>query len=151
MSGRPAPVVVGIDVAARQPTVAVAISGNYAYVADASGADASGGVQVVDVSSPEHPRIVHDIQMPGDPWSVAVSGTNAYVVDQAYIPTTGHAIALGHLTRDAKRVGVNIEMLNQGASEISIMFGVQEADRKKAVRALYHAFFAPAHGGEQTV
>ena len=45
---------------------------------------------------------------------------------------------------------MNIEMLNQGASEISIMFGVKEADRKKAVRALYHAFFAtPATGVQE--
>ncbi len=38
--------------------------------------------------------------------------------------------------------GVNIEMMNQGSSEISMMFGVKEVDRKKAVKALYHAFFA---------
>ncbi len=37
--------------------------------------------------------------------------------------------------------GVNIEMMNQGSSEISMMFGVKEVDRKKAVKALYHAFF----------
>ncbi len=37
--------------------------------------------------------------------------------------------------------GVNIEMLNQGSSEISIMFGVKGVDRKKAVEALYEAFF----------
>ncbi len=30
-------------------------------------------------------------------------------MDQAYIPTTGHALALGYLTTDPKRVGVNIE------------------------------------------
>ena len=30
-------------------------------------------------------------------------------MDQAYIPTTGHAIALGHMTADPSRVGVNIE------------------------------------------
>jgi len=30
-------------------------------------------------------------------------------MDQAYIPTTGHAMALGYLTTDPKRVGVNIE------------------------------------------
>ena len=30
-------------------------------------------------------------------------------MDQAYIPTTGHALALGYLTRDPSRVGVNIE------------------------------------------
>jgi aspartate kinase len=36
---------------------------------------------------------------------------------------------------------VNIEMLNQGASEISMMFGVRSADRARAVRALYDAYF----------
>jgi xylose isomerase len=30
-------------------------------------------------------------------------------MDQAYIPTTGHAMALGYLTQDPSRVGVNIE------------------------------------------
>ncbi len=35
--------------------------------------------------------------------------------------------------------GVNIEMINQGSSEISIMFGVKEIDRKNAVHALGHA------------
>lgn len=35
--------------------------------------------------------------------------------------------------------GVNIELINQGASEISIMFGVKEVDRKHAVQALGHA------------
>ena len=37
--------------------------------------------------------------------------------------------------------GVNIEMINQGASEISMMFAVKEPDRKKAVHALGTAFF----------
>jgi len=37
--------------------------------------------------------------------------------------------------------GVNIEMINQGSSEISIMFGVKDTDRKKAVQAMYGAFF----------
>ncbi|MEN6338444.1 MAG: aspartate kinase [Phycisphaerales bacterium] len=35
--------------------------------------------------------------------------------------------------------GVNIEMMNQGSSEISIMFGVKDADRKTAVEALAKA------------
>ena len=34
--------------------------------------------------------------------------------------------------------GVNIEMINQGSSEISIMFGVKEVDRKQAIHALGH-------------
>ena len=36
---------------------------------------------------------------------------------------------------------VNIEMMNQGSSEISMMFGVKSCDRTKAVNALYGAFF----------
>ncbi|OHB63069.1 MAG: aspartate kinase [Planctomycetes bacterium RBG_13_62_9] len=35
--------------------------------------------------------------------------------------------------------GVNLEMINQGSSEISIMFGVKETDRKAAVEALGRA------------
>jgi len=35
--------------------------------------------------------------------------------------------------------GINIEMINQGSSEISIMFGVKDADRKAAVEALARA------------
>ncbi len=37
---------------------------------------------------------------------------------------------------------VNIEMMNQGSSEISMMFGVKAIDRKKAVKSLYKAFFS---------
>ena len=48
-------------------------------------------------------------------------------------------------TRAFAEAGVNIEMMNQGSSEISMMFGVKEVDRKKAVRALYHAFFEAAN------
>jgi aspartate kinase len=39
------------------------------------------------------------------------------------------------------KAGVNLEMINQGASEISMMFAVKDADREKAVRALGAAFF----------
>ncbi len=37
--------------------------------------------------------------------------------------------------------GVNIEMINQGASEISMMFAIKDVDHKKAVHALGNAFF----------
>lgn len=36
---------------------------------------------------------------------------------------------------------INIEMINQGASEVSVMFGVSAAQEQLAVKALYHAFF----------
>jgi aspartate kinase len=44
-------------------------------------------------------------------------------------------------TRALSDAGVNIEMINQGASEISMMFAVKEPDRKKAVHAFGNAFF----------
>ncbi len=43
-------------------------------------------------------------------------------VDHAYIPTTGHAIALGHLCSDPSRVGVNIE------SAHAILAGLDPSD-----------------------
>lgn len=41
--------------------------------------------------------------------------------------------------------GTNIEMINQGSSEVSIVFGVKKEDEKKALRAVYNEFFVPAH------
>lgn len=37
--------------------------------------------------------------------------------------------------------GVNIEMINQGSSEVSMMFAVKELEEKRAVQALYQEFF----------
>ncbi|MDR2591311.1 MAG: aspartate kinase [Chitinispirillales bacterium] len=39
------------------------------------------------------------------------------------------------------KAGVNIKMVNQGSSEISMIFGIDAADEKKAVNALYNEFF----------
>ncbi|CCQ96510.1 putative aspartokinase [[Clostridium] ultunense Esp] len=36
---------------------------------------------------------------------------------------------------------VNLEMINQGSSEVSMMFGVKAADAERAVIALYHEFY----------
>jgi aspartate kinase len=42
------------------------------------------------------------------------------------------------------RSGVNIEMINQGSSEVSMMFGVKAVDMKRAIQALYGEFFGPS-------
>jgi len=44
-------------------------------------------------------------------------------------------------TKAFASAGVNIEMINQGSSEVSMMFGVKAADMAKAVKALYQEFF----------
>lgn len=39
------------------------------------------------------------------------------------------------------RKKINLEMINQGSSEVSIMFGIHKEQEKLAVRALYYTFF----------
>lgn len=53
-----------------------------------------------------------------------------------------HTIGLAErATKALSRAGVNIEMINQGASEVSMMFGILEEDEEKAVKELYTEFF----------
>ena len=39
------------------------------------------------------------------------------------------------------RTQINIELYNQGVSEVSMMFGILDQYEKKAIRALYDEFF----------
>jgi len=53
-----------------------------------------------------------------------------------------HKIGVLSLAAGAlSRAGVNIKMANQGSSEISMIFGVDASDEKKAVSTLYNEFF----------
>lgn len=53
-----------------------------------------------------------------------------------------HKIGVLAAAADAlAEAGVNIKLVNQGSSEISIIFGVDVTDEKDAVRALYKRFF----------
>ncbi|WHY90040.1 aspartate kinase [Neobacillus cucumis] len=51
---------------------------------------------------------------------------------------------VGTMARASKALAkakINIEMINQGSSEVSMMFGVKEVEEKRAVQALYDEFF----------
>ncbi len=51
---------------------------------------------------------------------------------------------VGTVARASKALanaGINIEMINQGSSEVSMMFGVKELQENRAVAALYNEFF----------
>ncbi len=52
--------------------------------------------------------------------------------------TIGLAAKATKALSDAK---VNIEMINQGSSEVSMMFGIKKIDEEKAIKALYNEFF----------
>ncbi|OKL36395.1 aspartate kinase [Domibacillus mangrovi] len=45
-------------------------------------------------------------------------------------------------TAAISRVGANIEMINQGSSEVSLVFGIQEKDTDNVLRELYEEFFS---------
>ena len=60
------------------------------------------------------------------------------IVGEGLYYTPGMA---AHATLALFREGISLDMINQGSSEISMMFGIQSSHREAAVRALYHAFF----------
>ncbi len=59
------------------------------------------------------------------------------VVGEGLYYTPGMA---ARATAALAQANINIEMMNQGSSEISMMFGVRSDQREKAVRTLYNAF-----------
>ncbi len=60
------------------------------------------------------------------------------IVGEGMLRTVGVS---ARATNALAKAGVNIEMINQGSSEVSMMFGIKAVDNIKAVRALYDEFF----------
>ena len=46
----------------------------------------------------------------------------------------------GRLFNELGEKGINIRLITQSSQEISIIFGVNDADFKKTIRAVYDAF-----------
>lgn len=91
--------------------------------------------------SPEkESRIIQRIQseLCVDDISVEHGLAMVMIVGEGMMRTVG--IASRACTALAK-AGINIILINQGASEVSMMFGVKEDDCDKAVKALYNEFF----------
>jgi aspartate kinase len=82
-------------------------------------------------------RILHDLE----------ADTVEFDRDLALLSVVG--IGMKHTPGIAARAatalagaGVNIELINQGPSEISMVFGIKQEDGPTAVRALYREFCA---------
>jgi aspartate kinase len=60
------------------------------------------------------------------------------VVGEGLVRTVGVAQKATTAIRDA---GVNIEMINQGSSEVSMMFGIAADDLNRAIQSLYTVYF----------
>jgi len=65
------------------------------------------------------------------------------VVGEGMLHTVG---TMARAASALARSGINIEVINQGASEVSVMFGLDAKDATAAVRSLYNEFFG---GGGQ--
>ena len=60
------------------------------------------------------------------------------IVGEGMLRTVG---ICARATNALAKAGINIEMINQGSSEVSMMFGIREVDNEKAVKVLYDEFF----------
>jgi aspartate kinase len=93
-----------------------------------------------DFDAAREERVVKRIHAEMQPDDVMVQRGDALivVVGEGMHYTVGMA---SKATTALSEVGVNIEMINQGSSEISMVFGVKTDQQARAVQALYQAFF----------
>ena len=66
--------------------------------------------------------------------------------DIALIATVGHGMAKNvgtsaRLFKALSESGVNVNMIDQGSSELNIIVGVEAKDCESCIRAIYHEFF----------
>ena len=66
--------------------------------------------------------------------------------DQAIVMVVGSGMnrsvgTLAKATQALANANINVNMINQGSSEVSIMFGIDSEDADASVLALYNAFF----------
>ncbi|MHA6251020.1 aspartate kinase [Oceanobacillus sp. CAU 1775] len=85
-------------------------------------------------------RILKRIKEELNPDTVSISRGIAIImiVGEGLVNSVGVA---NRATTAFAKANVNIEMINQGSSEVSMMFGIQADDMEKAIRSLYHHYF----------
>jgi aspartate kinase len=93
-----------------------------------------------ELSDDKETLVINRIQSELDPDAVAVEHGLALImlVGEGMCCAIGNA---GHATTALGDAGINLEMINMGASEISIMIAVKETDHQKAIHALGKSFF----------
>ena len=87
-------------------------------------------------------RVVHRIknELHADEVNIHSNFSMVVLVGEGMKNTTGLA---ARATAAISRTGANIEMINQGSSEVSLVFGVLKKDETKILKELYKEFFSP--------
>lgn len=98
-------------------------------------------VREESLSAEREKRVVEQIRQGLAPEDVSVERglSLIMVVGEGMRHTVGMAARATGALAGAE---VNIEMINQGSNEVSMMFGIKSEDMETAVRALYQEFFA---------
>jgi aspartate kinase len=93
------------------------------------------------IDTPTEERVLSRIksELAVDDINMSRGLTLVMIVGEGMMRTVGIS---SRATTAFAKANVNIEVINQGSSEVSIMFGIRTEDNVKAVRALYEEFFS---------
>ena len=114
---------------------------NLSYEHCPSGVD---NISVILDQKQLHPESVNDIvreiekELKPDDLKIEFGISLVSVVGEGLLHKIG---VLSAATTALSEAGINIKMVNQGSSELSIIFGIDSADEDKAVKVLYNKFF----------
>jgi aspartate kinase len=94
------------------------------------------------LNSEKETRIVNRVktELHADEVNIHSNFSMVVLVGEGMRNTTGLA---ARATAAISRTGANIEMINQGSSEVSLVFGVLKQDETKILKELYKEFFSP--------
>lgn len=92
-----------------------------------------------DELGPHGAAVVRAIERTCEPDNVSLTSGLALVATVGQ-GMAGHIGMAATLTQALARAGINIRVIDQGASENNIIIGIEDKDLKGAVQAIYHAF-----------
>ena len=104
-----------------------------------TGIDTMSVVVAQDALAPYREQVVHRIMEVVEPDTLTIHD------DMSLIATVGRGMVhncgtAARLFASMSRAGINVRMIDQGSSELSIIVGVDDKDFESTIRAIYHEF-----------
>lgn len=104
-----------------------------------TGIDTMSVVVAQDALAPHREQVVHRIMEMVEPDMLTIHD------DMSLIATVGRGMVhncgtAARLFASMSRAGINVRMIDQGSSELSIIVGVDDKDFESTIRAIYHEF-----------
>ena len=104
-----------------------------------TGIDTMSVVVAQDALAPHREQVVHRIMEVVEPDTLTIHD------DMSLIATVGRGMVhncgtAARLFASMSRAGINVRMIDQGSSELSIIVGVDDKDFEPTIRAIYHEF-----------